>query len=769
MPFRLIYSSLFCFFILLQGNGVAQNIPIGTWRDYLPYSDAVSIAKKGDVIYCATNSAIFTYDVKEKTIERLNLINGLSDIGISKIAYIPKSNRIIIAYQNGNIDIINDNQQIINIPFIKNSSVVGDKKIKHIYIDNEYAYLSTGIGIVVLNTDKLEIADSYNFDLGGSVSPTNAVAIDSFNIYAASNQGVFYANKNSSNLADFNSWNKIPELGSFSYNGIVLFNNQLFVSYDSPNWQSDTIFYNNGGVWQKFPTSPAGLNIASLNISHNRLLIVDDNALLIYNSSLIQQDLIYTFKEQFSINPAEAFIDEENNIWMADRSYGLIKALDNWTIEKIAPNSPSSSAAFAMDFFNDELWVVSGGYGVNLRKNVINHQSKGVWSNMGEILLDANNNVAYDLVSIAINPSNPSNVYAGSWGSGLYEYNNDQMTSSFNAKNSVLDSAYYGPTSIGALAFDNVNNLWITCSFSTNILAVKTPDNKWYSYSFSGKTNSLDAINGMVIDDNNYKWIMIADKNKLLVFNDNGTLDINNDDQSVLLTPNDNEIPGARMYSIAKDLNGQIWIGTDEGIAVFYTPSDVFNKTIKAEQIFIQQDGQTQILLATEMITSIAIDGANRKWIGTQTSGVFLMSEDGTKEIEHFTTSNSPLFSNHIFDIVMNDKTGEVFFATSKGLISYKGTATEAADDFSNVFVYPNPVKEDYRGVIAIRGLVKDTDLRITDVSGNIVFQTTSLGGQAIWDGNDIHGNRVQTGVYLLFNGSKGGEQKYAAKILFIH
>jgi len=756
--------------MLIQMNGLAQDIPIGTWRDHLPYFNAVSIAKKGNVVYCGTNSAVFTYDLSEKTIERLNLVNGLSDIGVSKIAHVPKNNRVIIAYQNGNIDVVTENHEIINVSFIKTSNAIGDKKINHIYISDEFAYLSTGIGVVVLNTEKMEITDTYNFNSTGSTSYASAITIDSLNIYVASDQGVFYANKNSPNLADFNSWSIIPELGNNNYNGIVLFNKQLFVSCDNPGWQADTVLQNvSAGVWQKFPLTATGGNITGISTSNNKLLVISDNTIIIYDSSLTQIDIIYTFKGQFSLDPAEGFIDSDNRIWIADKNHGLIKAYDNWNIEQIVPNGPSNTEAFAMDFLNEDLWFVSGGYGVFVSENLVSHSSKGVWSNMKKTQLDANNTITYDLVSVAINPSNPSNVYAGSWSSGLYEYNNEEVTNIFNAQNSVLDSTFFGSTAVGALVFDDANNLWVSSSFSTNILAVKTPSNDWYSYSFPGITDPLEEMHGMVIDDNNYKWLMITDKNKLLVFDDNNTLDITNDDQVALLTTSNNEIPGAKMHSIAKDRDGQIWIGTDEGVAVFYNPSEVFNEAIKAEQIFIQQDGQTQILLETEVITAIAVDGANRKWIGTQSSGVFLMSKDGGEEMEHFTTSNSPLFSNHIFDIVINDKTGEVFFGTSKGLISYKGTATEPDVDFNNVFVYPNPVRENFRGTIAIRGLVKDTDVRITDVSGNIVYQTTSIGGQAIWDGNDMYGSRVQTGVYLLFNGSQDGQKKHAAKILFIH
>jgi ligand-binding sensor domain-containing protein len=768
MIFRLTFVFFLSFFLFLQGNLFAQDIPIGTWRDHLPYSDAVSVAKNGDLVYCATNSAIFIYDNGEKTIERLNLVNGLSDIGISKIKYVPSTNRIVIAYQNGNVDIIKENKEIINLSFIKNSTTIGSKEINHIYIDNEFAYLSTGVGIVVLNTEKLEFVDTYNFDPSGNSSNTNAVTFDSLNIYAASDQGVFYANRNSPNLADFNSWAQIPELGSLKYNNILFFSNHLFVSYDSPVWLEDTVFYDSAGVWKKFPANTPGLNVKSLSTSNNKLIIVEDG-LSIYDQSLTFIDKLYTFNGQYFVAPNEALIDADNYIWMADNFGGLIKTKDNWTNEQILPNGPSTTGAFGMDFLDDELWVVSGGYNIFNGVNLINHQSKGTWADVGKSMLDAFGNGAFDMVSVAINPNNLSNSYVGSWSSGLYEYNNDKITNIYNAQNSVLDSTFFGSTAIGALEFDNDNNLWVVSSFSTNILAVKTPDNNWYGYSFVGLASTSYNYTSMTIDDNNSKWMAAQKNNAIIVFNDNGTLDNTNDDQSILLTTNNNEIPGARLESIVTDLDGEVWIGTDEGIAVFYNPSDVFDQTIKAERIYIQQDGQTQILLETEIVTSIAIDGANRKWIGTQSSGVFLVNEDGTEELLHFTTANSPLFSNNIFDIDINQKTGEIFFGTAKGLISYKGTATEPDEDFNNVFVYPNPVKEDFTGTIAIRGLVEDTDVRITDVSGNIVYQTTSIGGQAIWDGKDMYGNKVQTGVYLIFNGSQDGQKKYAAKILFIH
>ncbi len=763
-------NRLIIILLLLAASKVyfAQEIPIGDWRDHLPYSDAVSVTYGDKIVYCATNSAIFTYNEENKTIDRLSLVNGLSDIGISKIKFNDYNKRVIIAYLNGNLDIIDENKNISNLSFIKNSNVVGSKSINHIYLKGKLAYLSTGFGIVVLDTDELEIVDTYLFGPLGNYIVTNSVTMDDTNIYAATDQGVYFADKNNPNLIDYNVWSSIATLGTLKYSNIVSFANRLFVSYDDAAYEADTLYYNDSGIWQKFPANAVGQNIHDLSVSNNHLISVSENLFTVYDDSLNFFQAIYSFNNQFSITPLECIMKEDNYYWVADKNNGLIKTIDNLVLgEIIVPNGPSSPNVFNMDFFEDELWLVSGGYGIGLQEKLINHSSNGTWGNFSNTMLNSQGMNARDMVSVAINPGNKNNVYVGSWKDGLFEYNNGAVTNIYTVYNSVLDSVISGVnvTAIGALEFDADNNLWAVSSFAKNILAVKTINNNWYSYDFPGKTEPGEEYHNLLIDQNNYKWILSIVKNRILVFDDNGTLDNTNDDRSVL----NNNFSGGRIQSIVEDLDGEIWIGTDQGISVFYNPSNVFDENIKAEQIYIQQDGQTQVLLETEVATVIAVDGANRKWVGTQNSGVYLLSEDGTEQIEHFTIDNSPLFSNNIFDITINPKTGEVYFGTAKGLISYKGTATDADSDFNNVFVYPNPVKPGFNGTIAIRGLVKDTDVRITDISGNIVYQTTSLGGQAVWDGKDFNGNKVQTGVYMVFNGSPDGNLKAAAKILFIN
>jgi ligand-binding sensor domain-containing protein len=753
---------------------IVKDIPIGTWRDHLPYNDAVSVSAGGDIIYAATSSAIFTYDKSDGTIERLNLVNGLSDIGISKIKYNEYNSKLIIAYTNGNLDVLDTEKNITNLSFIRTSSVSGSKSINHIYLLGKLAYLSTGFGIVVLDTDKLEIIDTYLFGpLGGYIN-TNAITFDQNNIYAATDEGIYFADKSSSNLINYNEWSLLNDLGTKKYSDIVYYSNRLFASFDSPIYSADTVYYNDQGLWQKF--LPNGSNINEINVSRDHLFINFNNTVLKYDNSLTNIKGVYHFKQQFNISPQETVLDNEGFMIIAEESHGILRVKDSWSGENITTNGPTSANAYKMAFVEEELWMVSGGINPNnyspsgINKNLVNYRQAGEWKSVGEKIENINGFRTSDAVSVAVNPSNKSQVFFGTWDNGLFELKNGVVSNILTAQNSVLDSTFFGSTKVGGLAFDKNNNLWTVSGFASNQLAVKTPSNDWYTCPFTGSGfTSGNVFTDIIITQDDYKWIMEPRANSIAVYSENGTINNSSDFEGKTLSPSTNKIPGSRLNCLVEDLDGEIWIGTDEGLAVFYNPSNVFDEDIEAERIYIQQDGQTQILLETEFISVIEVDGANRKWIGTQNSGVFLMNEDGTEEIEHFTTENSPLFSNNIFDIVIDPKTGEIFFGTEKGVLSYKGTATDPDTDFNNVFIYPNPVKPDFTGTIGIRGLVKDTDVRITDISGNIVFQTTSLGGQAVWDGKDFNGNKVQTGVYMVFNGSPEGELKAVAKILFIH
>jgi len=343
-----------------------------------------------------------------------------------------------------------------------------------------------------------------------------------------------------------------------------------------------------------------------------------------------------------------------------------------------------------------------------------------------------------------------------------------KLNNSFNSSLSGLPFAGYNPVNTYGLALDEGSNLWVTNSGVTNCISYKTPSGVWGSLNFS-PIIGITGLEQILVDKSDQKWAVLT--SGLLVYKGN-TFAAPNASNAKKLSTNVGYggLPSNTVYCLAEDINNEIWIGTDKGIAVFYSPENVFSgQNFDAQQILIEQDGHVQILLETESVQAIAVDDANRKWIATSKSGVFLMSADGTKQIAHFDESNSPLFSNNVKSIAINHKTGEVYFGTTKGIISYRGTSIEALEDFTDVYAFPNPVKHDYDGPIAIKGLMNNSTLKITDISGSLVYETKSEGGQAIWYGKNFKDERVSSGVYMVFCTSEDGSKKTVTKILVIN
>jgi ligand-binding sensor domain-containing protein len=309
------------------------------------------------------------------------------------------------------------------------------------------------------------------------------------------------------------------------------------------------------------------------------------------------------------------------------------------------------------------------------------------------------------------------------------------------------------------MALDDDRNLWVGNAGNTKVIQVLKNNGIWKAFSFLGLINNGSKCGQLLIDDNGYKWLTIFENiggdEGLLVFNDNGTIDYLNDDESQIVDFGSN-----RVRCIEKDLDGTIWAGTDQGVYLFYPPN------LTPQQILIKQDNSYQYLLATDPITTIAVDGANRKWVGTENSGLYLFSSDGQTQIQHFTATNSPLFSDNISALAINDITGEVFIGTDKGIISYQSDATPGKKSCGDLVVYPNPVRREYNGPIAVKGVVANGTFKVTDISGGLVYEGKSLGGQAVWDGRNIKGDMVTTGVYIIYAADATGENNCETKVM---
>ncbi|MFH0865395.1 MAG: two-component regulator propeller domain-containing protein [Bacteroidota bacterium] len=779
-----LFLFLFCGINYIFSQGVA----IGEWRDHLPYNSCISITEGDGMVYCATKYSVFSFDKDDNSIERLNKINYLSDIGVSRVMYHNGLHMLVVTYTNGNIDLIENGSTVTNISDIKRKPIPGNKTINNILFIDNYAYLSCGFGIVVLDLEKKEIKDTYYIGPGGSQIEIFDLTTDGGFLYAATESGVYEADLSSPYLSNYQYWTKHTEMPypDLKYNAIVYFNNALYVnlSYDAgDDCNDDTLFKYQTGVWNYFDSANYA-NRYGLHVFNNELVVIDDGDIKIFD----QNDTLKIWTYNWPDNPVypaprDAIIDPDQNniVWIADANIGIIKNTGIWSSTNFQPNGPGTANVFDIAVEGNNLWVAPGGLD-GTWNNMWNQDGlfsfiDEEWSTYNKSNVDSfpadppDTNTIYDVVCVAVNPANPAIAYAGTWSRGLIEFTNQTFTQLYKEGNSSLVEGSGNKIRIGGITFDSDNNMWVTNSGVNKALHVKMAYGTWKAFDLSGYVNQ-NEVGDIIIDNQNCKWMILPRNNGLLVFNDNNTITNTSDDQIKKLsnTLGNGGLPSNNLYSIAVDLDGEIWVGTDKGIAVFYNPENVFSgSNFDAQQILVDLDGYIQPLLESEVITTIAVDGANRKWIGTERAGVFLMSADGTQEIEHFTDENSPLFSNTINTVAINQNTGEVFFGTDKGIISYKSTATEGVDNDTSIVVYPNPVTENYTGYIGIRGLAANSDVKITDISGTLIYQTIAEGGQAVWNGRNFQGEKAQTGVYLVFCSNEDGSQTVVAKIMIIN
>jgi streptogramin lyase len=772
VAFYCIFYSCFTF---------SQGIAIGEWRDHLPYNNCISVTAGNNIVYCATKYAVFSYNTDDNSIERFTKVNKLSDIGVSCIKFHKNLNVLVVCYTNGNIDLVESNA-VINISDIKRSTVPGNKSINNILFIGNKAYLSCGFGIVVLDLQSQEIDDTYYIGPNGSHIEIFDLTTDGTNLFAATISGIYSGNLSNPDLSNYQYWEKdtiIPHQNS-KYNHIVYFHNKLIANLTTATgvYNGDTLYVKSNGNWHYFDSLYVG-NKHAFHVFNDRLAIVDDGAVEVFDNTLTLLQKTWTYNPGIP-SPRDVYIDQNNVLWIADDNLGLVK---NWnsgySSTSFQPNGPSTTNVVDMSVAGGNLWVAPGGL-IGNWSNAYNHDGlfsfiNGEWTTYNKSTLPILDDSIFDIVRVCVNPANPSDAFAGSWTRGLMQFNNESLTTIYNKSNSTLLSDDLGSIRIGGICFDADGNMWVTNSgVTTNtVLNVRKADGTWKAFDLSGYISTSDAESNIVIDHSNQKWIIVPRGVGLLVFNDNSTINTSSDDKIKMLSNStgNGALASSSIYSIAVDLDGEVWVGTDAGISVFYNPENVFSgNNFDSQQILVNEGGFIQPLLASEIVSAIAVDGANRKWIGTQNAGVFLMSSDGTQQLLHFTVDNSPLFSNTINSIAIDQQSGEVFFGTDKGIESYKGTATHGSDTFSDtITVYPNPVPSGYNGYIAVKGLAENSDIKITDIAGTLIYKTIAEGGQAIWNGKNFSGERAKTGIYLVFCASSDGSKRLVAKILFIN
>ena len=767
---KILYTLLFLNQFILLVN--AQDFSVGTWRDHLPYSKFTQVASVGDIIYAATQFSLVEFDNSTNEITKLSTVNGLSEIGISCISANRSQNALLVAYNSSNIDLIK-NGEVINISSIINSSIIGDKTIYNLYSHSKYIYVCTGFGIVVVDLDKEEIKDTYLIGALNSQLKVKDIHISNDTIYALTENEIKCAPLNNGFLSNSGVWSSHSLPNGSDIDQLESFGDDFFAF-----GRSKTIFQYSNNQWDTLIYQP-NENIRNFKVINENLIICSLNSIEIYDRNLQLLNELFAYNATTFMSPND-IIKGDGYYWIADNSKGFNRVSNNWLSDPITNGGPFSNDCFHLSSKGDQLYVASGRTdGTNWNKTYNTngiYRFKSSWTTYNRTtnsVMQQEIDTISDIVWVTPNPRDPNKFVASSWSGGLLSFNNNDLEERFTFHNSSLQTRIGGngySVFVAGTCFDNNGNLWVANAFTTSPLSVKTIDGSWKSFYCGGvATNKL--CTDLIIDEQ-YGFIWMAIKSVgILVYDFNQTPLDESDDQYKIIGSGSGtgSLPSTFVNTLAIDKDGEIWIGTDQGPVIFYSSYSIMNEpTYDAQKILIEQDGTLQYLLENERITDIEIDGANRKWISTDGGGVFLLSEEGTQTIYSFSKNNSPLYSDVINSLAINDNTGEVYMGSTDGIIGFKSTATSSNIQFKTLEVFPNPVRPEYQGNIAIRGMMNNSEVKIVNASGFPIKTVFSNGGQAIWDGLDNNNQQVGSGVYYFLVTSEDGYSKAKSKVLII-
>ncbi len=739
---------------------------IGLWREHLPYNSAIDLAAGEGKVFCATPYSIYAVRLSDNSIERHSRVTGLNETGVSAIQYDAINEKLVIAYANSNIDILYRND-IYNVPDIKRSTISGNKNIYNIYPRGNNYYLSTGLGVLVIDGEKYEVKDSWFIGSGGSYVKVNGFTSDGTYFYAATEEGLKKAPVNNSNLANHANWQLLSGANGLAIGAcqhVFLVQDKIIVQ------KSDSLFVQNGNNWTLLYTD--GWPFINANISENKILLCERIGNLPGRVVIVNPDgsLSRTLPASGAISFPRKAILLNGDPWIADQFGGLSQQLSA-SYEQYKPNSPEATGSGEMTVYNNVLYATAGevneAWNYQFNGNGIFVLKDGSWDNINRFRYPKIDTLL-DYITIAVDKRDES-FWAGSFGGGLLHV---KPGPSFDIyKQNFIGQAIGDPGSyrVSGLAFDQDNNLWIANYGSSQPLRVRKADGSWTNFPIPFFLTE-NAVAQIVVGDNNYKWIVSPKGNGLICYDHGSSIDNPNDDRWKIYKAGagSGNLPSGDVLCAAMDKSGFIWVGTADGIGVIQCAMDVFAAPgCEAIWPIIQQGNFSNYLFKGEEVRSIAVDGADRKWVATR-NGVWLISATGEKVIYRFTEDNSPLLSNDVKKIAINGRTGEVYFATLKGTCSFRSTATDGGETNSGVLVFPNPVPPGYGGTIAIRGLVNNAIVKITELDGRLVYQTRALGGQAVWDGKDYRGRKISSGVYLVLVSEDGRKENAVSKIVFV-
>jgi hypothetical protein len=767
---------LFTLPIFAQPTPVGYLPMVGKWQSFLHQNSTIDAVEAGSSVYLATPLGVIEV-AEQYEYYYHNKVTGMSDMGIAALGYNFSQNALIVAYENGNIDIrYKSSNEVVNLPAIRqNNNIVGNKKINSIYSIADKVYFACDFGLVELNVNTMEFGQT----TFSNSNPIFTATSNSQALFIATELGIFKGLLDGRNLQDFTQWQLqgvAQDLTTDDYSSSAIYNidNQIFASFNdtlmrynesTQNWAHVPVLDQSSA--QQLPYCHTNYPITRISASHDksRLYLITDNNVY-FELELATNTLIKKFFGD-AAGIRQVVSDQFGITWVAD--FAGAYRLDFQSTSRIELNSPNSDRITTMAVDNQGyLWATSSP--INYQDNFFDptgffRYNRIDWRNFN-INTEPMLNPYRDAITVAANPRRRE-VFIGSFMDGIVHLRGDSIVAIYNQDNTTdgLQGVVGDPIRcrITGMAFDDDNNCWITNSLASNGIVTRRADGTWKNF----ESPFTVRLGGIAIDRNGYKWI-VQESNNLVVF-DEGDIDDDTDNRYILLTSTNSELASNNVNCVRSDNNGSIWVGTNNGVTIFSCGESVFEGTCLGSRPVVNPDNFLGRLLEGENINAIAVDGANRKWIGTN-NGVFLLSDDGYERIHYFNVENSPLLDNNVNALAIDGTTGMVYMATNRGLVGYRSDATTgtAIADKTTAYAFPNPVRPEYVGTIAITGLPSNSNVKITDISGQLVHETRALGGQAVWDGVDYTGRRTATGVYLVFTVSADGQQKLATKILFV-
>jgi sugar lactone lactonase YvrE len=531
--------------------------------------------------------------------------------------------------------------------------------------------------------------------------------------------------------------------GEFSgtIKSVAAFNNLVYAAIDN----SGIHRYENG-TWIK-ETFLAGENFQSLNASGNVLLICQEENLWTLDTSggltEVTDDLI--------TDPRTATRDENGKFWIGDNANGLVSDFSG-SFVSVLPNGPASTA-WRLQFAGDSLFAPAGQPSSSWQplriKGKVGAFTNGLWKNSSYSISD--------ITDVAIMTSGTS--FISSFGYGVEKIESSGTITLYDESNSTLNNIGSPDRFVNISSMTSSDRgLWVANYGATQSLHLLSNETTWQSFSFANVPSRYPT--DILVDTYGFVWMILnpTQGGGIMVFDPE-------ENRQVYLTnvTGSGGLPSKSVRSIAIDRDGYVWVGTDEGVAYFIYPPDVFEPGIDA----IKPIYENRFLLKDDRVTAIAVDGGNRKWMGTE-RGLWLFNPTGETLTFNFTIDNSPLLSDVIRDVEIVPNTGEVFIATDKGLASFRSGATSSESFFQSVKIFPNPVTMEFSGSVGISGLATDAIVKITDISGKLIWQTQANGGTATWNVQDYNGRRASTGIYLVFAATPDGSESVVGKLAVV-